>query len=139
MEKESQKGFIAMALDMAGFIKDDIELALRSYDFITSKVTTMDHMFTYVGYSSTTFTLNLGNKFNTSNVKNFSYMFKNVGYANPNLELDLSSFDFSSATRSEKMFKNMRSTNKIWVKDSTDQAWVIARNSNFSTSNVLIK
>ena len=42
MEKESQKGFIAMALDMAGFTKDDIELALRSYDFITSKVTEVE-------------------------------------------------------------------------------------------------
>ena len=39
MVKESNKGYLAVALDMAGFTKDDIELALRSFDFITSKVT----------------------------------------------------------------------------------------------------
>ena len=39
MDKEYQKGYLAMALDMCGFEKKDIELVIRSYDFVTKNVT----------------------------------------------------------------------------------------------------
>ena len=57
--------------------------------FDTSKVTNMNSMFFLTGYSSTNFTLDLGDKFDTSNVTNMSYMFKNAGYSNTSFTLDL--------------------------------------------------
>lgn len=76
----------------------------------------------------------------TSRVKNMSYMFGYIGNSNNNLILDLSSFNFDSVTSYTNMFEGGKTTNKVYVKNSTDQAWVIARNNSaFSTSNVLIK
>jgi len=69
-----------------------------------------------------------------------SYMFSLAGYSNNNLELDLSSFDFSSVTDYEGMFQQFKTTQKIYVKDATIQAWILDKGfTNLSQSNVLIK
>ena len=70
-----------------------------------------------------------------------SYMFYNIGFANATAKYDLSTFDFSSVTSSTDMFNGMQNTNIVYVKDSTDQTWVITHQgtANLSTSNVLIK
>ena len=108
--------------------------------FDTSNVTNMGSMFKRTGYSNPSFSINLGSKFNTSKVTNMLWMFKEMGNANVNLELDLSTFDFSNVTSHLDIFEGFKSTNKIYVKDATDQSWVIARNSSvLSTSNVIIK
>ena len=97
-------------------------------------------MFENIGYSNPTFTLNLGDKFYTSNITNMSHMFYETGNSNNNFTLDVSTFDFSNVTEYSNLFGRWKTTQKIYVKDSTDQAWVIARDSSvFSTSNVLIK
>ncbi len=107
--------------------------------FDTSNVKSMNHMFWNTGVRSTIFTLNFGDKFNTSKVTNMTYMFYYTGYANSSFVLDLTSYDFSNVTSYDNMFYGLRSSIRIWVKDANDQAWVIARRSDFSTSNVLIK
>ena len=39
MVNDSQKGYVAMALDMAGFKAKDIELVIRSIEFLDKNVT----------------------------------------------------------------------------------------------------
>jgi len=39
MVEDFQKGYVAMALDMAGFNKTDIELVIRSLEFVSKNVT----------------------------------------------------------------------------------------------------
>ena len=109
--------------------------------FDTSNVTSMLCMFNHTGYVSTIFTLNLGDKFDTSQVTDMGYMFDNTGHSNNNLEVDLSTFDFSSVTNSYYIFNGWKTTHKIYVKDAYDQNLIInyAGNSNLTTSNVLIK
>ena len=109
--------------------------------FDTSQVTSMSSMFRSTGYSSTNFTLDFGDKFDTSKVTNMSSLFDGVGFANPNLELDLSTFNFDLVNQYSDMFKTMRTTNKIWVKNASDQTWIINHKGSgeLSTSNVLIK
>ena len=58
-------------------------------NFDTSNVTDMSFMFYETGYSSTVFTLDLGDKFNTSNVTDMSWMFLMIGYNSPVFTLDL--------------------------------------------------
>ena len=99
----------------------------------------MSSMFSHCGAENANFTLNLGDKFYTPNVTDMLNMFYNVGSNNPNLVLDLSNFDFTNVTSYNDMFLGWTSSKKIYVKNATDQAWVIARNSNLTTSNVLIK
>ena len=115
--------------------------------FDTSNVTDMTGMFYCTGFSSTTFTLNLGNKFVTSNVTSMSAtvngttygMFGYTGYANTRLILDLSTCTFTNVTSYNKMFEGIRTTGKVYVKDATARSWVIARDNNLTTSNVIIK
>ncbi|MBR7042059.1 MAG: BspA family leucine-rich repeat surface protein, partial [Bacilli bacterium] len=57
--------------------------------FDTSKVTNMYGMFEYTGRNSTSFTLDLGDKFDTGNVTNMYQMFSNTGYKSTVLTLDL--------------------------------------------------
>ena len=59
--------------------------------FDTSNVINMSWMFAGVGYNNPSFTLNLGSKFDTSNVTNMSYMFYGTGHSNTSLQLDLGS------------------------------------------------
>ena len=121
--------------------------------FDTSSVTVMngtimfngsnesDGMFSRTGYSNPNFTLDLGDKFDTSNITSMYKMFDTTGYSNNSFELDLSAFDFSNVTNATYMFYNWKTTKKIYVKEATDQSWIInnAGNSNLTTSNVLIK
>ena len=57
--------------------------------FDTSNVTNMVQTFYKTGYSNTSFTLNLGNKFDTSNVTNMDSMFSKVGYNSSIFTLNL--------------------------------------------------
>ena len=57
--------------------------------FNTSKVTDMYGMFSYTGYYSTVFTLNLGDTFDTSNVIDMGGMFNSSGASSTNFTLDL--------------------------------------------------
>ena len=68
-------------------------------------------------------------------------MFYSIANANTTLELDLSTFDFSSVTTYSNIFVGMRSTGKIWVGDATAQSWILTNsgNSNLTSANVLIK
>ena len=51
-------------------------------DISSEKVNNMSYMFSYTGYNSTIFTLDLGNKFDTSNVTNMDRMFDLTGSSN---------------------------------------------------------
>ena len=74
----------------------------------TSNVTNMQSMFYYTGYSSTMFTLVLGNEFNTSEVTNMSYMFLNTGYSSPVFTLDLGDkFNTVNVTNMSYMFNGI--------------------------------
>ena len=42
MVEDFQKGYVAMALDMAGFEAHDIELVIRSLEFVTKNITKED-------------------------------------------------------------------------------------------------
>ena len=85
-------------------------------------------------------TLDLGSLFNTSNVTNMEYMFNNTGNANANLVLDLSMFTFDNVTNYDSMFSGFKTTQKIYVKNTSDQSWITSKGfSNVTTSNVLIK
>ena len=108
--------------------------------FDTSNVTSMCGMFGHTGYSNSSFTLDLGDKFDTSGVTDMCSMFESTAHSNNNFELDLSGFTFDSVTESEDMFYGWKTTQKVYVKNATDQAWVISKNTSvLSTSNVLIK
>ncbi|MBR3211367.1 MAG: BspA family leucine-rich repeat surface protein [Bacilli bacterium] len=108
--------------------------------FDTSKVTNMSNMFPFVGYSSMIFTLNLGEKFDTSQVTDMSYMFSYTDYSNTIFTLDLSPLTFN-ATSYDQIFNSWRTTQKIFVKDSTARSWIVTNsgNSNLTNSNVFIK
>lgn len=71
----------------------------------TSKVTDMKCMFDACGYSSTVFTLNLGDKFDTSNVTDMSNMFGGCGRSSTVFTLDLGDkFDTAKVTDMCQMF-----------------------------------
>ncbi|MBR7041866.1 MAG: BspA family leucine-rich repeat surface protein [Bacilli bacterium] len=109
--------------------------------FNTSNVTDMYIMFLNAGYSAIDFNLDLGNNFNTSNVTNMYSMFANVGNkTQTSFTLNLSAGNFTNVTDNYYMFYgfgNNKAT--IYVKDATAQQWILAQNSNFNASNVLIK
>ena len=85
--------------------------------------------------------MDLGDKFFTSKVKAMPNIFYNTGYANRYFEIDLTTFDFSNFSCDSSMFGGWKTTNKIYVKNAADQAWIINNcgNSSLTTSNVLIK
>ena len=109
--------------------------------FNTSKVTNMANMFYWTGYNATNFNLILGNQFNTSNVRiMFDAFYLTGSKAQTNFDLDLSAGNFTNVTNNTGMFYNFGNNKAtIYVKDATAQSWVIAQNSNFNASNVLIK
>lgn len=91
-------------------------------------VTNMKSMFAFTGYSSSVFTLDLGDNFDTSNVINMSYMFQFAGYSNPNFTLDLGDeFDTSKVTNMKSMFDALGYSSKVFTLDLGDK---------FNTSNV---
>ena len=108
--------------------------------FNTSKVTNMFDMFNRAGFSSPVFTLDLGSKFDTSKVTDMAYMFYQTGYANNNFVLDLCLFTFDNVTTYTNMFYNFKTTQKIYVKNTSDQTWITSKGfSNVTSSNVLVK
>ena len=48
-----------------------------------------------------------------------SNMFENIGFSNNSLELDLSTFDFSNVDNYTDIFKNIKTTAKVYVADTT--------------------
>ena len=94
----------------------------------TSNVTNMYEMFYYTGYSSTVFTLDLGNEFDTSNVTNMRSMFDETGYSSTVFTLDLGDkFDTSNVTNMRAMFYHTGYSSKVFTLDLGDK---------FDTSNV---
>ena len=106
--------------------------ALDSLDlsyFDTSNVTNMSGMFSSTGYSSTVFTLDLGDSFDTSNVTDMSAMFSRTGYRSTAFTLDLGdSFNTSNVTNMSNMFYRTGSSSTAFTLDLGD--------SSFNTSNV---
>ena len=126
--------------DTMGYSSTVLKLNLGNL-FDTSSVGNMTSMFKDVGYNSPVFTLNLGTQFTTTGVSNMSYMFYNIGNANTTAEYDLTTFDFTNVTTSTDMFNGMHETNIVYVKDATDQTWVINHqgSASLSTSNVIVR
>ena len=109
--------------------------------FNTSNVTNMSRMFQNLGANAVDFTLNLGNQFNTSKVIDMRSMFDRTGIkSQTNFTLDLSSGNFNNVTNNTSMFYDFPTSKAtIYVKDAEAQQWIIAQNSGFNASNVLIK
>ena len=94
----------------------------------TSKVTNMSYMFCNSGYDSTSFTLDLGEKFDTSAVTNMSFMFYQTGYFNKSFTLDIGdNFDTSNVTDMSYMFFQTGMSSTVFTLDLGD---------NFDTSIV---
>ncbi len=71
----------------------------------TSNVTNMRSMFNHTGYSSTVFTLDLGDNFDTSKVIDMCAMFANAGESSQSFTLDLGdNFDTSNVTNMASLF-----------------------------------
>jgi len=93
----------------------------------TSNVTDMSYMFYYTGFSSTVFTLDLGNQFNTSEVTNMTYMFAYTG-RNTMFTLDLGDeFDTSKVTDMNNMFYETGYSSPVFT---------LNLGNNFNTSSV---
>lgn len=110
----------------------------------TEKLTSLSNCFNYVSVVNV---LDLS-YLDTSSVTNMGYTFANMSKL---AVLDISSWDFSSVTSYASVFKDTGSTCTtskgayasgipyVYVKDATAQAWVIDKNSNWTTANVVIK
>ena len=115
--------------------------------FDTSNVTNMISMFDVTGGNSSSFTLNLGNKFNTSNVTNMRRMFNGTGKSNDNFELDLTSFTFEQVTEystflggTNLMETAFNTLHKVYVKNASDQAWILDKGfANVTSDNIIIR
>ena len=93
-----------------------------------SNVTNMSRMFSSCGYSSTTFTLDLGDNFDTRNVTNMEKMFFYCGENSTAFTLDLgNSFDTSNVTDMNGMFESCGYRSKVFALDLGES---------FDTSNV---
>ncbi|MBE6150404.1 MAG: BspA family leucine-rich repeat surface protein [Firmicutes bacterium] len=94
----------------------------------TCKTTNMYKMFYKTGYSSTVFTLDLGNNFDTSNVKTMAHMFRYAGYSNTRFTLDLGdNFDTSKVNNMGHLFYGIGYSSTVFTLDLGDK---------FDTSNV---
>ena len=88
----------------------------------------MNWMFYQTGYSSTSFTLNLGNQFDTSNVKNMERMFYQTGRSSTVFTLDLGDkFNTSKVTSMSEMF---------YVTGRTNPNFTLKLGDKFNTINV---
>ena len=123
-----------------GTKSDNFNLNLGN-QFNTSKVIHMGVMFCNIGQNATNFNLDLGVQFNTSNVINMWKAFSNVGSkSQTNFILDLSAGNFNNVTDNVQTFYGFPTAKAtIYVKDAEAQQWIIAQNSGFNASNVLIK
>ena len=75
---------------------------------------------------------------NTNDMNNTFRSFANKSQTN--FVLDLSAGNFSNVTNYGSVFVGFPTAKAtIYVKDATAQQWIIAKNSGFSASNVLIK
>ena len=84
--------------------------------------------------------LDLGDLFDTRNVTNMNWLFSYAGYANNNFELDLTGFSFDNVTNYVDMFQNFKTTQKIYVKNTSDQSWILDKGfTNLSTNNVIVR
>ncbi len=103
--------------------------SISNLDDISSEYTTnMSNMFNYTGYSSTVFTLDLGDKFDTSNVTDMNSMFRHTGNNSAVFILDLGHrFDTSNVRDMYFMFGYTGSKSTIFTLDLGDK---------FNTSNV---
>ena len=98
--------------------------------FDTRNVTDMRNMFDTVGYNSTVFSINLGDKFNTSNVNDFGKMFANTGYNSTNFVLDLGDKFYTS---------NMTNTWYMFFGTGyNSKSFYLDLGANFDTSNVTV-
>ena len=84
---------------------DCTELDVRKLD--TSKVTSMAHMLSFVGFDSQTITvLGIGD-WDVSNVTSMEWMFGDFGFNTPTIKLDLSKWNVSKVTTMKYMFYQM--------------------------------
>ena len=97
--------------------------SLNGIDYLDiSEVTDMAFMFSKTGYYSTTFTLDLGNKFDTSKVTDMSYMFADTGSGSSIFNLNLGDkFDTSKVTNMEWMFYHAGGDSSIFTLDLGDK------------------
>ena len=94
----------------------------------TSNVTNMSNMFNQTGYSSSVFTLDLGNQFNTSEVRDMQSMFQNTGYNSTVFTLNLGDkFNTVNVTNMSNMFNSTGYNNTVFTLNLGDK---------FNTSNV---
>jgi len=102
----------------------------------TSNVTNMYAMFYYTGYSSTAFTLNLGDQFDTSEVTNMTNMFYCTGYNSTAFTLELGDeFSTSKVTNMTNMFYATGYRSGVFtlnLKDKFDTSSVTNMNSMFN-------
>ena len=99
--------YIKKAMVFLAYLKNAEAVDMSNLN--TSMTTTMLRMFMELGYNSSNFTLNLGEKFDTSNVTNMGTMFwRCSGSSNLNFTLNLGNkFDTSNVTDMGRMFSEM--------------------------------
>ena len=110
---------VIFAKNLAYFFTEMTNIDSISFDNLdTSLVTDMQLMFYKTGYNSTTFSLNLGERFNTTNVTNMMKMFTGTGYASPVLTLDLrDKFNTSNVTNMSYMFNAVGYSSTVFTLD----------------------
>ena len=98
----------------------------------TSMTIDMTDMFSVLGYNSSNFTLNLGEKFDTSNVTNMTSMFSSMAFSASNFTLNLGDkFDTSNVWYMQYMFYNISSLASLDLGDKFDTSNVKNMNAMF--------
>ena len=99
---------IALSPDSSYMFRGFYELAEISgiSDWDTSSATNMSSMFSYAGYSATTWPIGDLSSWDTSSVTNMSYMFQSAGRNATTFILDLSSWNTSSVRSMYGMFSS---------------------------------
>ena len=97
---------IALPPDSSYMFRNFFKLAEISgiSDWDTSSATNMSSMFSYAGYSATTWPIGDLSSWDTSSATNMNSMFASAGYSATTFTLDLSSWDTSSVTSMNSMF-----------------------------------
>ncbi len=91
-------------------------------DISSEYTNNMSNMFYNTGYASTTFTLDLGDKFDTSNVTDMNRMFYRTGYNSTEFTLDLGdNFDTSNVTDMSYMFNRTGRKSLVFTLDLGDK------------------
>jgi len=69
-----------------------------------------------------------------------SYMFYATGRGSTEFMLDLTRFTFDNLTNYTDMFYNFKTTQKIYVKNASDKAWLIGKGfSGVTNNNVIVR